>query len=155
TRMEKADVRFVAATHRDLEAMVRDGAFREDLFFRLDVVPVRMPSLAERREDVPALARHFVQKLGKTNGRPKLRLSDDAAEVLAAASWPGNVRELANFVERLVVFADGDAIERDIVETELGRRVAGPSSSPPSAPAEGGSLDARRADAERVAVKDA
>src|SRR6185369_4841768 len=110
----------------------------------------------ERREDVPALARHFVQKLGKANGRPRLALSDGAAAALAAATWPGNVRELANFVERLVVFADGDAIEREVVEAELGRRGSGQgggATPPPGADA--ATLDARRADAERGAVKEA
>ena len=157
TRAEKADVRFVAATHRDLEAMVRDGSFREDLFFRLNVVPVLLPSLAERKEDVPALVGRLVARLGAANGRPKLAVSTEAIELLAASSWPGNVRELGNFLERLVVFAEGDTIDRALVQTELTRRA--PVSAAPAVPGAGAprgeTLDARRLDAERAAIKDA
>ncbi len=169
TGLEKADVRFVAATHRDLEAMVREGTFREDLFYRLNVVPVVMPALRERREDVEPLVRRFVAVLGERNGRAGLGIDDDAIAAMAAASWPGNVRELSNFVERLVVFAGGSSITRGDVERELAARGAGPKlsapttlrdsapSPSPSAPpaASGASLDAQRADAERAAVREA
>jgi DNA-binding NtrC family response regulator len=163
TAPEKADVRFVAATHRDLEAMVRAGTFREDLFYRLNVVPITMPSLRDRRQDVEALVRRFVHELAERNGRAGLGIAADAIAALAAADWPGNVRELSNFVERLVVFAAGSTISQGDVERELSARPAAVGSSPsapPSAPspaptAEGASLDARRMDAERAAVKDA
>ena len=171
TRAEKADVRFVAATHRDLEAMVREGTFREDLFYRLNVVPVRMPSLSERPSDVPPLARAFASRIAAEQ-RPGAVLEADAVELLERAPWPGNVRELANFVERLVIFADSDRIGAADVERELSRRplVRGPddssrgasvspsspppSSSPASSPP-GATLDARRHDAERTAIRDA
>ncbi len=165
TSPEKADVRFVAATHRNLEQMVRDGAFREDLFYRLNVVPVVMPALRERREDVRALATRFVARLGEVNARPGARLSDEAIEALEAADWPGNVRELQNFLERVVVFAESDVISADEVQRELasrpatGRDVHVPitiTPSPSTAPAESGSsLDAQRASAERTAVREA
>jgi DNA-binding NtrC family response regulator len=163
TSAEKADVRFVAATHRNLEQMVKEGTFREDLFYRLNVVPVVMPSLRERREDVPALATRFVARLGETNGRPQARLSEDAMRALADAEWPGNVRELQNFLERVVVFAEDDLIGRADVERELASRPGGSSAavSPPAANLAGPatpdveSLDAQRANAERVAVREA
>ena len=168
TSAEKADVRFVAATHRNLEQMVKDGTFREDLFYRLNVVPVVMPALRDRREDVRALAIRFVARLGEVNGRPGARLSDEAVGALEAADWPGNVRELQNFLERVVVFADSDTVSRADVERELASRPGavresqpGPAieatraSAPPSDTATGGSLDAHRASAERTAVREA
>jgi two-component system response regulator AtoC len=162
TSLEKADVRFVAATHRDLEAMVRDGTFREDLFYRLNVVPVVMPALRERRQDVEPLVRRFVSLLGERNGRPKTTVDAGAIAAMTAASWPGNVRELSNFVERLVVFASEDTITQTDVERELAQRGQGPrvavtepKSSPTAATVTGSSLDAQRSDAERAAVKDA
>ncbi len=165
TALEKADVRFVAATHRDLEAMVREGTFREDLFYRLNVVPITIPALRARREDVEPLTRRFVALLAERNGRTDLGIDPDAIAAMTAASWPGNVRELSNFVERLVVFASGDRITREDVQRELGQRPlmtkpeleARSASSPPAAapPPTGGSLDAQRADAERAAVRDA
>jgi DNA-binding NtrC family response regulator len=158
TASEKADVRFVAATHRNLEQMVKEGAFREDLFYRLNVVPVVMPALRDRREDIPALATRFVARLGEVNGRPKARLDDEAMRALVAADWPGNVRELQNFLERVVVFADGDAITRAEVERELasrpGAQVPTPTEARASAP-DAATLDAQRATAERTAVREA
>jgi len=165
TSAEKADVRFVAATHRNLEQMVRDGTFREDLFYRLNVVPVVMPALRERREDVRALATRFVARLGEVNARPGAHLSEQAIGALEAADWPGNVRELQNFLERVVVFAESDDISVSDVQRELasrpatGRDVPAPitiTASPGATPAEsGGSLDAQRASAERNAVREA
>jgi DNA-binding NtrC family response regulator len=162
TSLEKADVRFVAATHRDLEAMVREGTFREDLFYRLNVVPVVMPALRERREDVEPLVRRFVSALGERNGRPKTTIDASAIAAMTSASWPGNVRELSNFVERLVVFAAEDTITQADVERELAQRGQGPKvaatepkSSGAAATTTGSSLDAQRSDAERAAVKDA
>jgi transcriptional regulator with PAS, ATPase and Fis domain len=155
TAPEKADVRFVAATHRDLEAMVAAGEFREDLFYRLNVVPVWMPPLRERGEDVAMLARRFVADLAVANGRPGLALEPGAIEALSAHPWPGNVRELQNLLERLVVFAEGDAIRRADVEAELGRGSRG-ASTPPTAPVAGStSLGDQRAEAEKAAIRDA
>jgi two-component system response regulator HydG len=104
------DVRVISATHRDIKKEVEAGRFREDLFYRLHVVPCPVPPLRERREDIPALVEHFIRKLGpRTN--PKIRGIDDAALArLAAYDWPGNVRELENAVEQSLVFANGDSI---------------------------------------------
>ncbi|MFN8543965.1 MAG: sigma 54-interacting transcriptional regulator [Candidatus Binatia bacterium] len=104
------DVRVVAATHRDLDALVRAGRFRADLYFRLAVAMVRVPSLAERGEDIALLAHHLVARFGAKHGRT-LRLSPGAVTTLMTRPWPGNVRELANVVEHAVVMAEGPAIE--------------------------------------------
>jgi len=103
------DVRVVAATHRDLQAMVADGSFRADLFYRLHVVPIAIPPLRDRREDIPVLARHLVERLGRHIGRPA-RLSDEAIDRLLAYDWPGNVRELANVLERAILLAPGELL---------------------------------------------
>ncbi len=104
------DVRVVAATHRDLEAAVRDGRFRQDLYFRLKVATLVVPSLAERVEDVPLLAQHFLARFAVRHERPGLRLSPDAVAALAGRPWPGNVRELENVIEQAVVMTAGTVI---------------------------------------------
>jgi DNA-binding NtrC family response regulator len=114
-----ADVRFVAATHRDLEAMVKQGTFREDLFYRLNVVPIWLPPLRARRQDVPALALHFIAELGPAYGRAKLEIEPQALALLEQERWPGNVRQLHNFVERLVVLSSSAAIRVEDVRAAL------------------------------------
>lgn len=111
TRTLKADVRVVAATNRDLEEAMAEGRFREDLFFRLNVLPVQLPPLRERLQDVPALAEHFIAKFAREHGSPARGLSNDALRALTSASWPGNVRELANTLQRAVLVADGPLIK--------------------------------------------
>jgi DNA-binding NtrC family response regulator len=103
----KVDIRLIAATNRDLEQAVKDGHFREDLFYRLNVVPLHMPSLRERREDVPLLAAHFAAKAAEKHDRPLPALDAALADALHEYDWPGNVRELENLVERLVVLTQG------------------------------------------------
>jgi len=106
----KVDVRVVSATNKDLDKEVASGRFRQDLYYRLHVVPVRLPSLRERREDIPVLCSHFITKLGpKTNPRVRA-ISDAALGRIMAYNWPGNVRELENAIEQALVFADGDEI---------------------------------------------
>jgi DNA-binding NtrC family response regulator len=100
----------LAATNRDLAAAMRDGTFREDLFFRLNVCNVALPPLRERREDIPALAEHFLRGRAHSLGKPARRFSPGAAAALAAYPWPGNVRELENIVERAVILAEGETI---------------------------------------------
>jgi two-component system response regulator HydG len=99
-RSHKVDVRVIAATNRDLASMVRGGEFREDLFFRLSVLPVHIPPLRERREDIPALVATFVGRVREHHNRPDLDLSSDALQKLVAYDWPGNVRQLQNVIER-------------------------------------------------------
>lgn len=110
TRPVPVDVRIIAATNKDLAGAVSEGTFREDLFFRLNVIPLAMPPLRERRDDVPALVRHHAERYRQRTGRPALRLSGEAMAALAAHAWPGNVRELANIVERLAIVYGGDEI---------------------------------------------
>jgi DNA-binding NtrC family response regulator len=120
-----ADVRFVAATHRDLDTMVREGEFREDLFYRLNVLPIWTPPLRERPGDVGELARFFCSEFAEQASRD-VALSDEALEALEGWKWPGNVRELQNFVERLVVMPDDETIRASDVAREFER---GPASS--------------------------
>jgi DNA-binding NtrC family response regulator len=151
TQTVRVDVRVIAATHRDLDAMIAKGEFREDLFYRLAVVPVVVPPLRARGEDAARLARHFVGELAKSCGRGPMRIEDSAVSTLAAQPWPGNVRQLQNFIERLVVLADGDVITRAEVDRELGRAPA--RSTPPSAEQGGDlSLDSRRKESEKEAL---
>jgi DNA-binding NtrC family response regulator len=113
------DVRVVTATNRDLKAMVADGKFREDLYYRLNVVTLHMPSLRERRSDIPVLAAHFMQKFATENAKSVTQLSDAALETLSRYNWPGNVRELENVIERAVVLASGDTIDVNHLPAEL------------------------------------
>jgi two-component system nitrogen regulation response regulator GlnG len=115
----KSDVRIVAATHRDLRQLVSKGLFREDLYYRLNVVPIRLPPLRERREDVPDLTRHFLATAVES-GLPPKSLTEAAMERLGQHRWPGNVRELENLVRRLAALYAQDRIDRDIIEAELG-----------------------------------
>ena len=110
SRTIRTDVRLIAATNRDLERAVRSGAFREDLFYRLNVVPLRVPPLRERREDIPLLANWFVRKFSEQTGRAVTGLSREARAFLVAYDWPGNVRELQNIIERAVVMGSNDLI---------------------------------------------
>lgn len=102
----KVDVRVLAATHRDLASMAQEGIFREDLYYRLNVIPLKLPCLRERREDIPELVRSFLQRCCSKHKRRNLRLGEGVLERFLAYRWPGNVRELENVVERLVVLAD-------------------------------------------------
>jgi two-component system response regulator AtoC len=132
TRLHRADVRIVAATNKRMQEEVAAGRFREDLYYRLNVVGILVPPLRERREDIPILAGHFLARsLG--SGRPRKTLSPEALRVLGEYSWPGNVRELSNLMERLVILAPGDVIEPDALPpTMLTPRVSLPTAPPGS-----------------------
>ena len=106
-----ANIRVIAATNRDLAAMVGEGTFREDLFYRLNVIPIRLPALRERTDDVPLIAEHFLQKFTREMGKPIRGFTDEAATMLMAYPWPGNVRELENVVERAVALESGEEIQ--------------------------------------------
>jgi two-component system nitrogen regulation response regulator NtrX len=119
----KVDVRVLATTNRDLQAEIAAGRFREDLYYRLAVVPLRTPSLRERREDVPALARHFMARSAATSGMPPREIGEDALAALQAYDWPGNVRQLRNLVDWLLIMAPGEAresIRADMLPPEVG-----------------------------------
>jgi two-component system nitrogen regulation response regulator NtrX len=102
------DVRIVSSTARNIEAEIAEGKFREDLYHRLSVVPIRVPPLAERREDIPDLVEYFMDQISQATGLPKRRIGDDAMAVLQSHDWPGNVRQLRNNIERLMILAGGD-----------------------------------------------
>jgi len=102
------DVRIMSSTARNLEALIAEGKFREDLYHRLSVVPIRVPPLAERREDIPALVDYFMDQISQATGLPKRRIGEDAMAVLQSHNWPGNVRQLRNNIERLMILAGGD-----------------------------------------------
>jgi two-component system response regulator AtoC len=123
SKPRSVDVRVIAATARDLETEVAAGRFREDLFYRLDVVRLAVPPLRERPKDVPLLVDHFVAHFRAALGRPVRSIADDALERLVAYSWPGNVRELENLIERAVILCDGERITlRDLPESVVSPR---------------------------------
>ena len=115
----KVDVRIIAATHRDLEEEVQKGNFREDLFYRLYVIPIQLPSLRDRQVDIPLLVDHFLTKLNEEKGTEITGISDDAMTVFTTHGWPGNVRELANLVERLAVLKGEGEIGLDDLPVKL------------------------------------
>ena len=119
TRSYPVDVRIISATHRDIDAAVRDGDFREDLYYRLKVVPMEMPTLAERREDIPLLVSHFLAEYAKKNSKPVKRFSPDAMEYLTASSWPGNIRQLMNIVDLCVTLCKTETIPLSLVKKVL------------------------------------
>lgn len=129
----KVDVRILSSTARDLEVAIQEAGFREDLFHRLSVVPLRVPSLAERREDIPELVAHFMEQVSGSSGLAPRQIGDDAMAVLQAHDWPGNLRQLRNNVERLMILARGEPeaiITADMLPKEVGEIL-------PSTPSEG------------------
>ncbi|MEK7865582.1 MAG: sigma-54 dependent transcriptional regulator, partial [Planctomycetota bacterium] len=132
---QKVDVRVIATTNRDLQKAIREGKFREDLFFRLNVLPLRLPPLRERREDVEPLARHLVARIARRLGRAIPPVPDRTLTVLRAYDWPGNVRELANVLERGMVLMQGDTLEASDMQAWIEPREARP-----EAPSAGGAL---------------
>jgi two-component system response regulator PilR (NtrC family) len=134
----KVDVRVIAATHSDLHKMVGEGAFREDLFYRLNVIPVKLPPLRERRDDIPLLVQHFVQKLSADAGRPPAKISQEAMRSLMAHNWPGNVRQLENAVERAFAFSQGRGqIDAADLSPEIQKEPAAPEGLDPWFPEDG------------------
>ncbi len=140
SKPRRVDVRVLAATARDLEADVQEARFREDLFYRLNVLRVRVPPLRERREDIPLLVDHFLARFREALGRPVRSVADDALERLVQYRWPGNVRELENVIERAVILADSDVLQ----VADLPGNVASPAPET-AAPARPGDLSLRRA----------
>jgi two-component system response regulator FlrC len=123
------DVRIVVATNQDLQQRVKDGKFREDLYFRLAVFPIRIPPLRERKNDILPLAEHFLVRYGRTMGRQGLKLSPASQNDLANYAWPGNVRELENAIQRALLLSDGDMIEPADIELHGSQTSAPPASS--------------------------
>ena len=119
TKPTPIDIRVITATHRNLEESIKEGSFREDLFYRLNIIPINLPPLRERKTDIPLLADHFLKQFNRT--AISKTISDEAMQFLVNYSWPGNIRELANFIERMVVLSIGSTITpRDLPEKVLG-----------------------------------
>jgi Nif-specific regulatory protein len=119
TQTIRVDVRVVAATNKDLRKQVRDGVFRHDLYYRMNVIPLRLPPLKERRDDIPLLVDHFMEVYGRKNRKKVTKLSREVLDLLLAYPWPGNIRELENTVERAVVMSPGDSITPDVLPAEV------------------------------------
>nr|WP_321457016.1 sigma-54 dependent transcriptional regulator [uncultured Cohaesibacter sp.] len=122
----QVDVRVISSTSRNMEGLITEGAFREDLFHRLSVVPLAVPPLAERREDIPELVLHFMEQLSTTAGLPARKIGADAMAILQAHNWPGNIRQLRNNIERLLILTKGDdnaVITADLLPSEVGETV--------------------------------
>ncbi len=120
------DIRVIAATHRDLEEAVKNGTFREDLYYRLNIIPVVMPPLRERKTDIPLLAKFFLAKFNRAQNNSEKTISNEAMAILIAYKWPGNIRELANFIERMVVLSPGPVITpNDLPDKILGEHPRG------------------------------
>jgi two-component system nitrogen regulation response regulator NtrX len=129
TKLMKVDVRVLAASNKDLEKEIQKGQFREDLYYRLNVVPVVVPSLRERREDIPALVRHFMKIHVEEQGLRMKEVSPEAMAVLQQYEWPGNIRELRNLIERLMIMVPGHVIDASQAAMSIQGRTAGPSVS--------------------------
>jgi transcriptional regulator with PAS, ATPase and Fis domain len=139
----RVDVRIIAATHSDLEKMVAQGAFRHDLFYRLNVIPVHVPALRDRREDIPLLVQHFLQRLGAEQSPARtVTMSQEAMRRLMAYAWPGNVRQLENVVERAMAFSHGRS-QIDLAELgpEIQQAIAANDEGAPWFPDEGLDLE--------------
>ena len=153
TQTLKSMARFVAATHQPLEELIKKKQFREDLFYRLNVLPIWIPPLRDRPDDIEALSVEFCRKFGLANGRGALNITGEAVALLREQDWPGNIRQLQNFVERLVVLSDGDRLTGADVERELARQERlGRSETGSDA---GTTLEASRREAEKDALVDA
>jgi two-component system response regulator PilR (NtrC family) len=156
TRDIPVAARIVAATNRDLVEEVRAGRFREDLYYRLNVIQVRLPPLRERRDDLTLFLEHFLTRFAAELGRPEPRLSPEARRILLGWDWPGNVRELANVVERAVTLADGDVIEPAVLPPDMtGRQAPAPAQEATALPETGLDLEAHLDRIERAILEQA
>jgi transcriptional regulator with PAS, ATPase and Fis domain len=119
TRPKHSDIRLVTATNQDIEAKIKEGTFREDLYYRINVIEITIPPLRQRKEDIPLLAEHFVGKFSEQNRKNIKGLTPEAMDILIKYSWPGNIRELANVMERAVVMCQGELIEAKCLPQKL------------------------------------
>src|SRR5262249_8090968 len=151
TKTIKVDVRLVAATNRDLRAALEDGTFREDLYYRLNVVAIDIPPLREHKEDIPALAKFFLEKFARESHRPAASITPAAIKLLVDYPWPGNVRELENTIERGVTLSSGGAL--DTADIHLDSMRARPSAGVSAVLPEGMTLDQWEDEAIREALR--
>ncbi len=130
TRDGKVDVRLIAASNRELTRAVTEGLLREDLFYRLNVIPIHLPPLRERRADIPLLVAHFIEKVGRATGKPIRSITPEAIALLEGYHWPGNIRELENVIERAIVLGSGDQITADALPPNISRQREAPDAAP-------------------------
>jgi transcriptional regulator with PAS, ATPase and Fis domain len=150
TRTIKVDVRILAATNKDLEKSVEEGSFREDLFYRLKVIPVTLPPLRDRRVDIPLLVHHFLTEMARVKKMKMKSIAKDALSALEAYDWPGNVRELENVIERMLILSEGDyTLEMEDLPEKIARRASRGPVVQTSLPEEGFSLSNAVNDFER------
>lgn len=155
TRTIKCDVRILAATNKDLEKAVEEGAFREDLFYRLKVIPITLPSLRERRSDIPLLTHHFLEEMAKGKKMKMKGIEKEAMSALEAYDWPGNVRELENVVERMLILSESDILTVEDLPEKIARRAGGGPVIQATVPEEGFSLSNAVNEYERQLIIDA
>lgn len=155
TNATKVDVRILSATNRDLKQMAEEGKFRSDLYYRLNVIPITVPPLRQRADDIPLLARHFIQMHSSKMGREPLELAPDAATALARYPWPGNVRELGNVIERAIALCANTRIELSDLPVNIQEQHAQPVAVSQAFPADGIDLEQTTADMEIALIKHA
>jgi two-component system response regulator PilR (NtrC family) len=150
------DVRVIAATNRDLERLVAEGSFREDLYYRLSVIPVVVPPLRERPEDIPLLANHFLKKYARAAGKNITHIDAESLRALGSYEWPGNVRQLENTIERAVALETRDVLHVEVpAERRMRAAAAAAVGVPPSIPSDGLDMERYIADLERSLIQDA
>jgi DNA-binding NtrC family response regulator len=154
-KTQHIDVRVIAATNRDLRVALEDGTFREDLYYRLNVVPIEILPLRERKEDIPYLARHFVEKLAPESGGRVTGITDAAIDKLMGYPWPGNVRELENVIERSIVMASGDKLDAGEIRLDMNLKTRAAAAAGDIGLPEGMSLDAYEQELIKNALKQA
>ncbi len=155
TKPQRFDVRIISATNKNLEHVIQKGSFRQDLYYRLNVIPIAVPPLRSRVEDIPNLASHFLRLVGQKYGKKEKQLTPAAIQRLSAYNWPGNVRELANAIERLVIMTPGDTIDLSDVQSVLGADPAGTNSETTTSLLEDASLKDLVKEYEKKVLQDA
>jgi two-component system response regulator PilR (NtrC family) len=155
TTGRKVDVRVISATNRDLRQRVKEGAFREDLYYRLNVIPITVPPLRDRADDILLLAKHFIEAQAQKMGRGPVEIAPGAAEALQRYHWPGNVRELANVLERAMALCHGNRIELADLPPYVGEHVASPAEALKGLPHNGLDLEAYVAEIETNLIQQA
>lgn len=149
------NIRLISATNVDLHEHVKTGRFREDLYYRLNVIPIELPPLKERSSDIPQLARFFAEKICREMNRPQVTISPAALQAMESYHWPGNVREMENIIERTIALTDGQVINCDDLPSDIGKSLPQPMSLSPQMTAEGIDLNQVIADTERDMIKQA
>jgi len=152
TKTIKCDVRIIAATNKDLDDRVQEGKFREDLFYRLKVIPIQIPPLRDRRSDIPLLVHHFLETTTRSKKKTISGINKDAMDALANYDWPGNVRELENVIERMVILSEDDHLTMDDLPEKIAGKAAGEKAIQVIIPEEGFSLSNAISEYERQLI---